>query len=330
MEIVSKTDIQEYAKRNTSPKMPIEKKYVEAYVDSMLNSTNFQQTYEDILRKTQYQDQFLIFNSYYKDAMNINMEPYQSILAYAMLKKDFFLFQLISHNCFTGSVEEFFGEDLFSDILMNTDESPLGYTDKNAFTDAGSGTIIVGFKNVYTYERLEDGSGSQYQTLNEYEDALNNFAILLTMVKPARTSVILFHIPYCFITGNGTDVSTINILHDSDLKSPFDNLTQVQTLKSLPIEQLRLMYRSVECVKPDGSLRDIDVVRTVKENSDNVVFSYEMRVSAAVGTTWDKIVIYSDKSGIDNIEFNIESYKPQEMSVYYFLRLDVKIPRNTN
>ena len=46
MNIVDKTDILNYAQRNTSPKMPIEQKYVYAFLDALLNSKSVQELYQ--------------------------------------------------------------------------------------------------------------------------------------------------------------------------------------------------------------------------------------------------------------------------------------------
>ena len=45
MEILNRTDIMAYAQRNTSPKMDIERKYVYAFIDALMNSTSIKEVY---------------------------------------------------------------------------------------------------------------------------------------------------------------------------------------------------------------------------------------------------------------------------------------------
>lgn len=313
MENVSKTDIQEFAKRSTSPKMPIERKYVEAYTDALLNSTELQKVYENIMNKVQAKDQFLLFNSYWPDASNVNSEPYRSILAYAMLKKDFFLFQLIEYNLFTGTAEKYYGADLFSEIVRRTDELPTRYTDENTFTDMDAGNIVVGFKNVYTTEVLEDGTGSQYQTQEEYEKALINFATIITMTKPARTNIIVFNIPYCFLGGDETTINTINInKSDQFFTSPFGNETAMSILRDMSISILYNTYKKVTCIDPVLKISyPITYERTFKENSDNVVLSYDIRIQAPSEDVWGYINIEAGETS-DKIFINATSYNPSK------------------
>lgn len=321
MENVSKTDIQEFAKRSTSPKMPIERKYVEAYTDALLNSTELQKVYENIRNKVQAKDQFLLFNSYWPGAANVNSEPYRSILAYAMLKKDFFLFQLIEYNLFTGTAEKYYGDDLFSEIVKRTDELPLHYTDENTFTDMDAGNIVVGFKNIYTTEVLEDGTGSEYQTQEEYEKALIDFATIITMTKPARTNIIVFNIPYCFLGGDETTVNTINInKSDQFFTSPFGNEVAISILKNMTTSLLFNTYKNVRCLNPVTKVsHEISYNRIFKENEDNVTMTYEIRIQASSDDVWEYISIESGETSegifVNAVEYNpskdyYEGYKP--------------------
>ena len=83
--LVNKNDIQTYAKRNTSPKMGIEQLYLQAFIDSMLNSSALKEKFQVLSDEMQNGDSFVIFGSYDVTARNLNKEPYRSILAYSML-----------------------------------------------------------------------------------------------------------------------------------------------------------------------------------------------------------------------------------------------------
>ena len=170
--LVNKADIQNYARRNTSTKMGIEQLYVQAFIDSLLNSTKHKDVIQILQDTMQNGDAFVLFNSIDTSAKNINKEPFRSIVAYAMLKKDFRLFELISASLFTGTVVEYHGDDLYTDAVKATDENPLKYTDNGTFTDMNIGRIQIGFKNIFATESLPDGTGTEYQTLAELEKSL--------------------------------------------------------------------------------------------------------------------------------------------------------------
>lgn len=323
MELVSRTDIQEYAKRNTSQRMPIEGKYVEAYCDSMLNSTEVTKVYSDILNKVRNENSFLCFNSFWTDAPILNAEPFKSILAYAMLKKDFFLFQLISWNMFTGTVEEYYGEDLYSDIVLDTDESPLHYTDQNSFTDMSAGKLLIGFKNVYSPETLDDGSGTQYQSEAEYDRMLNFFKMFITMVKPARVNVLVFSIPYCFLTGDEFELLTLNVVPESEdpyFTSPFKNMDAMRALKKMSSSILFETYGSVSSVDPEtGAEYPVEYSREFEETADFVTYLYDVRVQKTGDDVWHHVrinvgetseVIFVDASDYQLDKEYYQGYKP--------------------
>jgi hypothetical protein len=291
--------IQLYAKKNTSPKFPIEEKYVNAFLQSLLNSSFVKEKYK-ILRDEMWNgNSFLFYNSFWKDANIVNKEPNRSIVAYAMLKKDFRLFELMSASLFTGTVEEYHGSDLYSDLVEATDEKPTKYTDSGSYTDMQEGLIQIGFKNVFCDDPLPDGTGSEFQTLEELRTASADFEVMATMCKPARVIFLLFYQRYCFIGGNRETVNTCGVNMDEEFYSPFgggSENTGVDVLNAMSDEELFRCY--LECsMEVNGGQKEMEAKREVirTENPDVITFRYTFKtqevVQDGVSTIWGKIKI---------------------------------------
>lgn len=327
MDVVNRTFIQEYAKRNTSPKMPIEGKFVEAFLDSLLNSTSIQEAYTILSDEMQNGDAFIIYNSFFPTARNLNREPYRSIIAYSMLKKDFRLFELISASLFTGSVTEYHGTDLYTNITYNTDEIPTVYTDAGAYTDMSPGIIQMGFKNYFCDDPLDDGTGSEYQTLDELYASDDDFAYIITLTKPARVQVLEFYVPWCFMSGDENNIYTCGInLSDPYLSMPFGDELSMNILSNMNVSELLACYSTAtmvvykiindELVAVDKS---IEYERTVKITQSFVYFDYDFRCQSSSDTTkddseentiWGEITLKSNAGG--KIYAKETAYKPDE------------------
>ena len=326
MEIVDKSNIQAYAKRNTSPKMPIEAKYVEAFLDSLMNSTKIQEAYQILSDEMQNGDAFIIYNSFFPTAVNLNREPYRSIIAYSMLKKDKRLFELISASLFTGSVIEYHGTDLYTDISYSTDEVPTRYTDNGIYTDMKAGIIQIAFKNYYCDDPLEDGTGSEYQTIEELTAADSDFSYIITLTKPARVQVLEFFVPFCFMTGTVDKLLTCGIdINDPYFSTPFKDELSMNVLSNMDVSELIMCYRNVSMViyqERDGEYiaieRPIEATREITVASSSVTFDYNLRVQASASSStsttkdliWGEITFRSNAGG--EIYATSEAYKPEE------------------
>lgn len=334
MDIVDKTDILNYAQRNTSSKMPIEQKYVYAFLDALLNSKSVQELYQILSDEMQNGDTFIIFNSFWYTARNVNREPYRSIIAYAMLKKDIRLFELISSSLFTGSVVEYHGNDLYSEVTKTTDESPLKYTDEGLYTDMSEGLIQIGFKNYFCDDPAEDGSGSQYQTLDELNTAILDFDYIITLTKPARVEVLLFFIPYCYLSGDDktilhcgidTEHNIPPIEEDPDRKyvpfeCPFGDKASMDVLNSMSDLELLNCYQEVSMYNyKTQAYKSVEATRTAKIEKDNITISFDLRTQQAEGSdVWESIKILSNTGSkiyvkekqYDENETHYEKYQP--------------------
>lgn len=344
--MVNESTIRTYAQKNTSPQMPIEAKYVNAFVNSILNSTSVQTAYNILAEEMQNGESFLIFNSFWETAAEINMEPYRSIVAYAMVKKDFRLFELISASLFTGTVSEYHGEDLYTEVVENTDIPANMYTDMGLYTDMSPGSIFIGFTNIYCDNPLPDGTGSEFQTYEQMMAGYEIFKKLITMTKPARVGVFVFFEPYCFIGGNNTELRTCGIDTDNpDFISPFgtDGNGSYATIMGMSDNDLMNCYRIVSMFDDNNPI-NIESERTVTEiarteHDDDPVevkrylmFTYKLRCVPQEGASsiWGNILILSNLLGIsnlNNIVFTPDNAHKQNLNNHYFIRLDVKFPR---
>lgn len=288
-------EIQLYAKKNTSPKFPIEEKYVNAFLQSLLNSSFVKEKYK-ILRDEMWNgNSYIFYNSFWRDANIVNKEPNRSIVAYAMLKKDFRLFELMSASLFTGTVEEYHGSDLYKDLVKTTDERPVKYTDSGAYTDMQEGFIQIGFKNIFCDDPLPDGTGSEFQTLEELTEASKDFEVMATMCKPARVIFLLFYQRYCFISGNKETVNTCGINMDEEFYSPFgggSENTGVDVLNAMSEEELLKCYLECSMKVGDGQ-RILETEREVikTKDPDVITFRYTFKTQEVDGITWGKITI---------------------------------------
>lgn len=322
MELVNKNEIQQYAKRNTSPKMDIERKYVYAFLDALLNSKSVQDLYSILSDEMQNGDAFIIFNSFWYTARNVNKEPYRSIIAYSMLKKDIRLFELISASMFTGSVVEYHGNDLYTDVTKTTDESPLKYTDEGLYTDMSEGLIQIGFKNYFCDDPAEDGTGSEYQTLKELNTAILDFDYIITLTKPARVEVLLFYVPYCYLSGDATTILHAGIdTEDDAFECPFGDKPSMDILDTMSAEELLNCYQEVLMYDyKTQTQKNIEATRTVKKTSDAITISFDLRTQQAnaADNIWFTIKILSNTGSkiyvkekqYDENETHYEKYQP--------------------
>lgn len=296
-ELVSKTDIQEYAKRNTSPKMPIEEKYVFSFLNSLLNSTTVKDVYEELLNKMQANDGFVMFNSMSESA-NMIPDTLRHIVSYSMIKKDMRLFELISASLFTGSIAEYHSPDLSGFTVETTDEMPLRYTDEIITTDMIKSLIIIGFKNYYCND--PQPGDDRFQTQEELENSLATFETLITMCKPARIEVFLFNVPWCYLSGNETEIISSGIdTSDPYFSAPFGDPDSMEILANYSDYELINSYRKVSLFDIKDDIRinyDIEAERTVTQGPGFIMFDYELKYyyDGMTEEIWKKIQIESN------------------------------------
>ena len=124
--MTSRTDIQKYSRKNSSGKIPLEAKMIEAYVNSILNSTDVENSYELLREKVWNELKFFFFNSLWSSCAEYNKEPYRSLIAYSMLRKDVNLFDMILYKIFGGKGFAYHnaGSNIGSDIYFDKTNKP--------------------------------------------------------------------------------------------------------------------------------------------------------------------------------------------------------------
>ena len=334
MELVNKTDIMSYAQRNTSPRMPIEKQYVYAFIDALMNSSSLQEVFETLKNEMQNGDTFIIYNSFNVNARNVNKEPYRSIIAYSMLKKDMRLFELISASMFTGKVIEYHGSDLYNDVVKETDESPTKYTDSGIYTDMSEGLIQIGFQNFYCDEPAEDGGGSEYQTLAELDKSITDFDYIITLTKPARVGILNFYVPYCYLSGNDTELYYAGIDPNYEyFSAPFGDKESMEILDGLTDNELIELYKDVSMynTKLDTGM-NIVTEREVTKGDGFIMFSYDIRCQSTTNEStgeeyiWGRITINSNTANKTYIQE--KTYIPDTEHYQKYIPIMLRIKDN--
>lgn len=331
-DIVSKTLIKEYAKRNTSDKMPIESKYVEAFLDSILNSTAYKEKIEYLKNSVANGDSFFLMNSIDKNCKLINYEPLRSIVGYSMNRKDMILFEMINGLLFTGEVRKCYGENLDGSTVTKTDE-PNGYTDQGGHTDSNPSLIVIDYLARYCPSPVIDdfwgNIGTDVQSKIELENQLEVFNALIPIVKPSRIDVIVRYNHTCYAVGklrdNVADCLEIGCNTNSD--NPFKNTKVLKKLSKMTVSDLSEFYKAneVDVYTLESGEKPVDrneCIRTIKVDSNYVTFLYNIRVYIKeycerteensnykhIVNPINKIVIRSDKVYILYVES--EQYKP--------------------
>lgn len=210
---MSGLNISEYAKRNTVPNQPIQKKIVQAYLESLLNSTNIQSIRRSInpsMIPTLGQENKLAFlNALSRDISLFQKPELLRIISYSLGRKDLNLFEMISDTYFTGYVVEGSSSHVYGGYYPFTDMSLDEYTDTNTLSDMDTSTPIVNFYNKY-YDSEEEYNlflekvgcyldNSSIQSYDELTQGISDASKLLTITKPTRVNVSFINIPLIFV-----------------------------------------------------------------------------------------------------------------------------------
>ena len=209
--MIDNSTIQEYAKKNTTAKIPLESKMVEAYVSALMNSNKLDDCYEELRQVVWNELRFFLFGSLWKYCNELNFEPYRSIIQYSLTRKDLNLFEMILERVFKGKgyLQQYLGTNLAGAYFDTTDD--MNYkpdqsskrdaypTDLDTTTDPIRGIVLEAYWLEYSSNTTE------YVTSDELDDTLRKFYKLLTVVKPARVNIFMFLEPYCQIKAKWND-----------------------------------------------------------------------------------------------------------------------------
>ena len=179
-EVVERSLVKAYAERNTSPKMPIEKKYVEAFVNAVFNCTDMMKAFGELRGNMD----SMPYHSFDPNLQGFPIDKFGHIVAYSMLKKDMTLFQMILEAFFgMGSIYLDYGKD-----ELNTDENMEGVpttgddvikTDEDLTTDPLSVPTVVFLIPI----------GKDMVSQERYDEILPLFEKFISVVKPVRVMI---------------------------------------------------------------------------------------------------------------------------------------------
>lgn len=212
---VDSNDIIEYSKRNTSDKMPIESKFVNAFVRGIF-SDDFNEVVSKLKSKFSYDpenvNEFILITSLYPQLSGVsNLDKYVPLIAYSMKRKDRFVMEKLCELFFgtTDGFEQYSSYEKYKSS-HTTDENPVKNTDDNYVTDYENGQIYFSYPSIYYYNNyyLTACTQSDKCTLDDIISFLksnsifletdakklismnNDFYTLVTVIKPARVGII--------------------------------------------------------------------------------------------------------------------------------------------
>lgn len=214
-EVVEKSLIEFYSTRNTSPKMPIESKLVNAFVNSIFNDSLV-----DVYNKLKnYMSgdgkEFGFLKSYSSDIMYVPRK-YWYIVAYAITRKDKTLFELVSRAFYDNE-----------NVTVDYGDPDGTYTDEDLLTDTGEHTdIILGLITVmfesFAYNNSVDITKYPRGSV-AWEDWLKKsdvFDHLISIIHPARISVR--NVPVLY----GNKTLKRDTIYDTDVNFTIPWMTQ--------------------------------------------------------------------------------------------------------
>lgn len=352
--MTERKDIEEYARRNTSPKMPIEKKYVHAYLESLLFSTDVQKSFGELASKTQFNDEFFLYNSYHEFCKALDINKYGHIISYAMLKKDQTLFDMIGEMFFGNKPIQYFDNELNDITHFHRDYTtdyeyahaePNPEHDGQTFertdmykhhTDYVMGIIHEGFHAYYCDDNNESLTGMDIPTSSGVGENLEDFRKLITVVKPARIEVVLLFEPICAF---GTvDGEFIHCGVKEEFVSPFTDEPSMSKVSEILATneggQILLDNFQIDVVveseKNGETLSEHPYLDSYYlDYDDHVELVYELRVTSLSSETkpFTKVKFKSKDISIKGFEFEPLTVLPQDSSNVHFLTLKLRFEK---
>lgn len=377
--MVDRTLISQYAKKNTSPKVPLESLMVRAFLDSLMNSTSIEILYENLKKLVTFNPQFTVFLSYHDDCKMfaekttsglgfyrrnqdtgkydeiVTPIPFMEIIAYSMLKKDLFLFEMISKYLFSGRVNVYSAQN-DSGIIVTTTDQLVHYTDlgttiavtdnENITTDMSPGKLRLGLFNYYTSDGesnyLNDASRKKtVQTKTGLLNAMELFYKLIPIVAPARLGLWVCFVPIVQIVLEKTSDGYV-IKKDAQGKFVSKSCTVIAGDTSNKIKISESNYSSFSLYEYNDSERDFnlgqrlefytgDVIHTnpwIERESGITNFCYEVNYNPYQKYK-DRILGHvrfrTDSQNDGYIGFDVNDVIEQRLIASYHLRLEICI-----
>lgn len=257
--LVEADKIEKYAGKTTSPKIPEEAFIVSAFLKSFFvresysNSSEpgFIEAFDRIKENVQ---KFLLLNSYGSNASEFADEPFYSILRYSLNKKDILLFQMIQEAFWhiSSKIEIYINVNKALDDVRYTDlEAPEGRSDceqwddklwyctdtLNLYTDMNNVNPNLDIPSFYVKDvfgsDVTEEEKKKYVTESEYSEVYAKYARFISLVKPARYSILDNPIPLyafqfvsqkCWGTRNASTSYVSAIYSVNSVSSPYSTL----------------------------------------------------------------------------------------------------------
>jgi len=323
--MIDREEIVKYAKRNTSIKMPVEQKFVSAWLDGFLNCDSMESVYKTLRTKAWNEDYFIGLISYWKDCSDFIEEPYRSIIAYSMLKKDEILFQIICNAFFTGIFQVYLSDELSGNVIETTDQEDIAdeflVTDIEYTTDMTYGLSRLGFKNFYSVDKFAGTNKYTYMEYEKYLENLERFYSFITIVKPARCGLIVFHIP----------VIELNIPTKSAYSCDTIHLSSNFTFNKNNYESFKIYEYTGDDYTAQGGV-ELEIVNFSNTDSEKIKVYYgtsTVRVSYLVkyipeslsDNIIDHVKFFTSNSNA--FAFDIKKVIKEELTNIYMFRIDV-------
>lgn len=320
----------EYAKRITSSEHPLQQKLVYAFMDAMTNSTRITEALDGLRRKSVVGNEFFYPLGLSKYVRYYMTPKYQSLIAYAMKKKDNTLFEAISKQFFTGLSHLFLSEEYISHSISTTDAEQAGVeaaTDMGLTTDAPEGLVYQVFINNYVEGDVEIDDIQTYAQMIAAREEVKYF---ISIVKPARVTVAYASAPYCKLGSPTIASSTEYNTGVSIISSPFTNSTLKTAMAHLSELELNSLYDSVSgqlAIEITPSTRSVTVTdqfvriqMTIQATQADTTVPADLWGDFITLTTTDSALVPYDMS------FKITSAVMDDSTTTRFATLSIYIP----
>lgn len=332
MEIVNKELIKKYAERNTSPKFPLQKKIVNAFVDSILNSSKLEVPFSNLKNRMTNTNYLGIYNSYWPTVRELNsVDNYRYIIAYAMLKKDENLFKMISETLFTGTLSIFDDSDITLNVITITDRDPdnVDYTDQGSTTDAELGVSNLVYINDYSSTDVIQDGKVIIQGYEQFRKNMQDFEKLMTIVKPCYTQVFLINRPNIHIEN---DVSKCRFIKQF-IQNPLTDEGSKTFLKNMDLTTASYLFTSI-VFETNKSYTKVN--RSFNEISPGIYhYSFHIFIdntdnSIPVESYFKNLTILSHNTNVKNFVFTTNWVEMSyiQNSEHYQAKLDILIDTN--
>lgn len=340
IELVKSDKIDSYVSRTTSPKMPSEQYIAACFLKSFFThelghnkelNYDFIDSFDTIRENMQ---KFLLLNSYGSGAGEFADEPFYSILRYSMNKKDVLLFQMIQETFWKMSseiniyinVNKALDDVRYTDIEASSEREDCEVWDGktwyctdtlNLYTDMDNVNPNLDIPSFYVRDAfgtdINEEEKKKYVTESEYDGVYAKYARFISLVKPARYSILDNPIPlYAFELVSQKSWGTWNGTY---YWSAFYTMTAVSSASNVGYIPYTTTREQLDKYSDSGNNYD-----TVKQ-----MFDYFMPVTIQFTSSSNFIIKYQPLK-IEDYSVKYEISEADEYPGKIFVDIILKIP----